>query len=41
MLKAFLSRVRSDVAVGLLAVVVLMTWPEQIMRFVLDLAGVP
>lgn len=41
MLQLFLSRLRSDVAVGLLAVLVLLSWPEQIMRFVLDMMGVP
>lgn len=39
-LRILLSRFRTDAAVGLLAVLVLMTWPGEIFGFVLDLLGV-
>lgn len=41
LLRALLSRVRTDAAVGLLAVLVLLTWPEQIFSLVCDVIGVP
>lgn len=37
MTRLIISRIRSDVAVGLLAVVVLLTWPDQILGLVCDM----
>lgn len=40
-LRSALDALRTDLAVGLLAVLVLLRWPEQIIGFVLDCMGVP
>lgn len=40
-MKALIDRVRVDVSVALVAVLVLMTWPSEILGFLADLVGMP
>lgn len=38
-MRALLSHLRTDAAVGVLVLLVLLSWPEQIFGFVLDILG--
>lgn len=39
-MRALLDTLRSDAAIGLACIIVLLTWPKEIIGFVCDLLGV-